>query len=90
MNVQKSANTIHASASNVTATVTSPNPSGSSNVKSVSDVATTLSGGPGPWMLMSYKNKKSNPAKTTQNFARPKSGSRFSLLQTSLMMVTIL
>ncbi|PRQ53919.1 putative transcription factor interactor and regulator CCHC(Zn) family [Rosa chinensis] len=38
--------------------------------------------GHGPWMLMSYKNKKANPNKIPANSAQVQSGSRFTLLET--------
>ncbi|KAK9944852.1 hypothetical protein M0R45_010398 [Rubus argutus] len=38
--------------------------------------------GHGPWMLMSYKNKKMNAAKLPANMTPVKLGSRFALLQT--------
>ncbi|KAK9928787.1 hypothetical protein M0R45_025907 [Rubus argutus] len=39
-------------------------------------------GGHGPWMLMSYKNKKAYASSTPSNKAHSHSGSRFALLQT--------
>ncbi|XP_024177648.1 uncharacterized protein LOC112183494 [Rosa chinensis] len=38
--------------------------------------------GHGPWMLMSYKNKKANSSKIPANSASVQSGSRFALLET--------
>ena len=50
--------------------------------KNDTNEATPSSGGPGPWMLMLYKNKKTSPNKMPHNAAPSKSGSRFALLQT--------
>ncbi|KAK9914049.1 hypothetical protein M0R45_037847 [Rubus argutus] len=51
-------------------------------VQSVISPVTGNSGGHGPWMLMSYKNKKMIHTQLPKNVAPAKSGSRFSLLQT--------
>ncbi|KAK9939900.1 hypothetical protein M0R45_016580 [Rubus argutus] len=42
----------------------------------------SLEAGHGPWMLMSYKNKKPSSSKSPNNAAPSTSGSRFALLQT--------
>ncbi|KAK9911969.1 hypothetical protein M0R45_035846 [Rubus argutus] len=42
----------------------------------------TKSNSHGPWMLMSYKNRKANPTKIPANCAPAQSGSRFALLET--------
>lgn len=42
----------------------------------------TKSNSHGPWMLMSYKNRKANPTKIPANSAPAQSGSRFALLET--------
>jgi hypothetical protein len=59
-----------------------PTETNSPKDKNETTEATSSSGGPGPWMLMSYKNKKTSPDKTPHNAAPSKSGSRFALLQT--------
>ncbi|KAK9922736.1 hypothetical protein M0R45_031184 [Rubus argutus] len=42
----------------------------------------TKTTGHGPWMLMSYKNRKVNPNKVPANSAPTQSGSRYALLET--------